>query len=345
MMKISTRLDWLEKFPQLPTATMLYPFTGIFPEPFQDPRAPMARRYQEFMKQGRNLIELVAPEEADFLLFPFEWYGVTEFTDRDHLLTEFFQLCDRYGKKGVVSAYGDQHVDLKRFSNAIVLQSNVCGQSLGSRDRVIPSFIEDLRDGRGPISGRKRSFLSRFVAKEKPSISFCGFPGSSPVRAEVLQVFADSRLVKTKFVTRQQYYGGAWDKKLGGFDFKKLHQVRRDYIRNLESADYVLCVRGWGNYSARFYEALCFGKIPVLIDTDCVFPFEDEIDYDSLWLKIDARDLAKADRLLAEFDESLDRETFLQRQHHCREAWKTYMSPEGFFGNVDKVIQDRNGKR
>lgn len=31
----------------------------------------------------------------------------------------------------------------------------------------------------------------------------------------------------------------------------------------MTGSDYVLCTRGNGNYSIRFYEALCRGRIPV----------------------------------------------------------------------------------
>ena len=33
------------------------------------------------------------------------------------------------------------------------------------------------------------------------------------------------------------------------------------------ASPYILCVRGAGNYSARFYEALALGRIPVLVNT------------------------------------------------------------------------------
>ena len=45
-----------------------------------------------------------------------------------------------------------------------------------------------------------------------------------------------------------------------------------EYSRHLERNTYVVCPRGTENYSFRIYEALNFGRIPVIIDTDIVLP-------------------------------------------------------------------------
>ena len=43
-----------------------------------------------------------------------------------------------------------------------------------------------------------------------------------------------------------------------------------------------ICNRGNGNFSMRFYQTLSCGRIPVLLNTDMVLPFSDEIDWESL---------------------------------------------------------------
>jgi hypothetical protein len=44
------------------------------------------------------------------------------------------------------------------------------------------------------------------------------------------------------------------------------------YREHLQNCTYVFCPRGTENYSYRVYEALSFGRIPVLLDTDVVLP-------------------------------------------------------------------------
>jgi hypothetical protein len=44
------------------------------------------------------------------------------------------------------------------------------------------------------------------------------------------------------------------------------------YREHMRSSTYVFCPRGTENYSFRLYEALSFGRIPVIIDSEMVFP-------------------------------------------------------------------------
>ena len=52
-----------------------------------------------------------------------------------------------------------------------------------------------------------------------------------------------------------------------------------EYWNNMLDSPFILCIRGNGNFSVRFYETLALGRIPILIDTDCVLPLSNEIDW------------------------------------------------------------------
>ena len=66
-------------------------------------------------------------------------------------------------------------------------------------------------------------------------------------------------------------------------------------------SDYCLSLRGKGNYSFRLYEIFAMGRIPLFIDTDCVLPFEDEIDWKRHCCWVDQSDLGRADEIVAQF--------------------------------------------
>jgi hypothetical protein len=330
-LKVFADLELIERNPDLPVTVMLYPFTGIFPEQLHDSRSPMKARFDRYCS-GNSSVELASEEEADYFVFPFEYYGLADSPDRTRLLGDFFERAERSGKQGIVFAYGDEWVDLSSYPSAIVYQSNLERSKMNACDRAMPAFVEDLVANMPGRRGRRSGALRRRLGmRVRPTVSFCGFSGSAQVRVELLRVVSNSRLVKSRFVDRKSYFGGAWDKKIAGYDFKKLTAVRTEYVSSLLGADYVLCVRGWGNYSARFYEAMCCGKIPVFLDTDCALPFEDKVDYDSAIVRIAAADLGRADRLLRDFDEGLSEQEFQDRQMRCRRLWEDFLSPEGFF--------------
>jgi SAM-dependent methyltransferase len=52
-----------------------------------------------------------------------------------------------------------------------------------------------------------------------------------------------------------------------------------DLIENFKTSEFCFCPRGTGNFSIRFYETLYYGRIPVVIDTDILLPFSNEIEW------------------------------------------------------------------
>ena len=95
--------------------------------------------------------------------------------------------------------------------------------------------------------------------------------------------------------------------------------------------DYTLSIRGGGNFSLRFFEALALGRIPVFIDTDCLLPFHDRIDWQHFVPWIDARDLDDAPEILAAFHARMTNEGFHEHQRACRQLWLDRLSPDGFY--------------
>ena len=62
------------------------------------------------------------------------------------------------------------------------------------------------------------------------------------LRHRALTQLEASPAVETSFVIRDQYFGGSIDNE------STYAQVRREYIDNILESDYVLCVRGYGNF-------------------------------------------------------------------------------------------------
>lgn len=133
---------------------------------------------------------------------------------------------------------------------------------------------------------------------------------------------------------------------VGGAVFPRLNftlweRVRREYVTNTVESDYVLCARGVGNWSFRLYETLSLGRIPVFIDTDCVLPVEDHIDWRSLCVWVDRTEIGHIGEKIAAFHDSLTDGEFVARQHECRRAWARYLSPLGYFSTLRDILARR----
>ena len=107
--------------------------------------------------------------------------------------------------------------------------------------------------------------------------------------------------------------------------------ARIEYIENINSNDYTFCLRGAANYSLRFYETLCLGKIPLFIDSDCILPFEDKVNWKEVCLFIDEEDEENLPELILEAHNKIGNSEFRERQVYCRELWLNYLSYQGFY--------------
>jgi hypothetical protein len=134
-----------------------------------------------------------------------------------------------------------------------------------------------------------------------------------------------SRLVDTSFIVRDAYFGGIPAPQ---------SQVRTEYIQNILESDYVLCVRGNGNFSFRFFETMSLGRTPVLIDTDCVLPFEFVHDYRSLCVIVPESRVHQVAEQVAEFHARFDETSYREHQKRVRSFWAEWLSAEGFFRHL-----------
>lgn len=110
--------------------------------------------------------------------------------------------------------------------------------------------------------------------------------------------------------------------------------LERKFVENLGSSDYALCVRANGNYSGRFYMALNAGRIPLVIDTDRVFPFESKIHM----LRIPVHSLINiSDLVLNHFETTTDRE-FIDMKKENRAAYNNLLAPDRYIPNfIEKI--------
>ena len=155
--------------------------------------------------------------------------------------------------------------------------------------------------------------------------------GHVRLRSRSLRVLHDDPGVDDHFVVRDQYRAGA---------STEADRVRTqaEFDQNLASATYALCVRGTGNFSARFFEALSVGRIPLFVDTRCVLPFEDEIDWRRHTVWVDAADVGRIGEILVaahpavvdDPDRSVD---------SLRRLFEDRLSQPGFFAHMPAAVR------
>ena len=147
-------------------------------------------------------------------------------------------------------------------------------------------------------------------------------------RAKLLHLLEQSRKVTTNFVYREHYRAGAITE-------TARDQTTREYYENIRNSDYVLCVRGGGNFSVRLYETLMMGRIPVFVNTDCLLPFPKRINWNNQMVWVEWKDRHRIDEVIAEFHHSITDADFLNLQLSNRKLWKEVLSVSGIFNLIN----------
>jgi hypothetical protein len=153
-------------------------------------------------------------------------------------------------------------------------------------------------------------------------------------RARALKFLLKTPVLKTNFLFRMNVsFGGAWGGLVPGGFVEKADQFRQEFIDNIINSDYVLCIRGYDNFSLRLYETLCCGRIPVFLDTDCVLPYEFAVNWKDYCVWINQHEIHHIVEKVMDFHRQLSPQDFIDFQYKCREFWLNWFSPEGFFRN------------
>lgn len=176
-----------------------------------------------------------------------------------------------------------------------------------------------------------------FTPCDTLSIGFCG--ASNRFNRETYLSKLKYSNLKTDFIIKN---GPQWGT-TGIADctnFKTLHNIqlnaKNDFYNNIIHNMFTLCVRGWGNYSYRFCQVICSGRIPVLVDTDCVLPFEDIFNYDNYIVRIQPTDNI-VEKIYTFFENNKNNITEIQKCLY--DFGVNYLTPTGFFKHVSELLK------
>lgn len=328
---------------------------------------PWERRFEPLVRAGAEHFELTDLDRADLVVIPTDWYWVRGSSwasrpDRGlaRRLRTLHELARDAGTPTAVFFTGDRSCDRVGLPGAHVFREGAFRSRLTPFDHPMPAFAEDLLAAYcgGHIVERER--------EDRPVVGFCGLASSrspfdravrlvlyrlvvaarerridpSPylgelMRHDALEQLERSDRVATNFVLRDSsvFFRDA--------SAAELTDVRQEYVDNLISSDYVLCIRGSGNYSFRLYETLSMGRIPVIVDTDLALPLPEEIPWREVCVWVPKQERHHIGELIAERHDRLSDEEFVAAQHRARRVWVEHLSPVGYFSRLADLVAAR----
>lgn len=188
-------------------------------------------------------------------------------------------------------------------SNVTLFRTSMYSSRKLPNELAMPTFSPDYFD---------RTFIEPFNI----SIGFCGYPHRG--RKEYLATLMRSD-IKTDFIIREGFWAPGMDKMI----------ARIEYFNNIKRNMFNFCHRGAGNFSYRFCEILMTGRIPVLIDTDSVFPID---------VKPHCVYCLPGDDIVKNIYEFIESRDLIEIQKSNRKIWEDKLSPRGFISQLKTLI-------
>lgn len=250
--------------------------------------------------------------------------------------------------------FGKKHPE---FSNVIYYRMSGFRKQLNENNK---GFVPLLNDHSKKFFNRASFVFNE--KKEKPTIGFCGHAtysiakmlyeklkliqingqrsiagdfnfeplfSSAFERLKLLKIIGDSKEVNTNFIFREKYRAGAVSE-------QERFRTTKEYYDNIINSDYVFCLRGSGNFSIRLYETMMMGRIPVFVNTDCLLPFEDQIEWKKQVVWVEWKDREKIADIISEFHRNITKEEFVRRQKKNREIWLSHFTVGHYLENISK---------
>ena len=340
---------------------ILAPFWG---EILEDTKHFKAGRFKMFLERGLEVIEMTDLEAADLAIFPAYWNLIKGDASAYKLAMQFIQKANASGKPVAIFSQGDWNRD-ENIENTLVFYTSSFQSKRKPNEFAMPEWTSDFvaNNFNGQISVRQK--------KPKPTVGFCGYApplgipfgfkkikGFLRMGGDILgltekfyqknghtnRVLALSNLsknssVENNFIVRDNFAFSSQALQADPLHPEKLaQQLRLEFCQNIIDSDYVVCCSGYENYSIRFYETLSLGRIPILVNTDCVLPYDFEIDWKKYCVWIDESELSFIAEKVIDFHNQLSDQDFINLQYECRKIWEEWISPEGLFNHFSRHL-------
>jgi hypothetical protein len=265
-------------------------------------------------------------EECDFVFLDFrirtkqtKIYLVTENNIPE--VKKMRDLAIKHNKKFVYLCGGDRPPKiLPNDLNSIIFKTSIDKKNKPNNEYAFGVCVND-------------KFLNEYLINPNLSIGFIGHTGHG--RQKYIDYLTKSN-IKTDFIIRDQYFGT--------IKCTPLKTMENEFFQNISNNLFTFCYRGGGNFSVRFYEVIMMGRIPLVIDTDCMFPYEDEIDYSKVGLFIKESELNENFNLEERMNNwyETNKDNLLDIQKNNRMIYEKYFYKQYwsmFFKYCKKIIE------
>jgi hypothetical protein len=173
-------------------------------------------------------------------------------------LKEIYESGDKI-QKIIIFILDDYEFELSSYSNQIIVRSSADKSLLKFNEVVLPFLWSPVFKPFEPL-----------LRKEKPIVGFCGW--RSKYRYEILKAIRTDARIQENYIIRDKFMGG----------HRLSDNTVDDFDNNMKESHFIICNRGTGNFSMRFFQTLASGRIPIVVNSDMQLPLHGVVSYDNV---------------------------------------------------------------
>lgn len=307
-------------------------------------------RVKEFYEVTSN------PSKADYLALPISVEYLFQKGQKAYY-KHYLELAKQNNKKLLIFTSGDFGKTIYD-NNLITIRLGGFKSKLAQDTFIMSPFFED------PITKYNLKFYT-LKKMDKPTIGFVGhsskgiikwlkeflifnklnfkrligndntdfqsFYPSSIKRYKFLKKIESVHSIEANFIHRLKYRAGSVSQ-------EDRLKSSLEFFNNIQENVFTFCMRGGGNFSVRFYETLALGRIPVVVDTDLKFPFQESIDWNKHCVLV-KEDFSDFEVQIMSFYNSISQQDLIQLQLENRKIWENCFTKEGYFVSLHEQLQ------
>jgi hypothetical protein len=324
---------------------------GKYPEVFN------AQGIENSMLGYATLVE--DPAKAQLFVFPVFYEVLVDYSADEYIkykvtkedvqfakdkLTQMSAFAKQFNKPLILIFYRDPSYKID-IPNVVVFRTSLYKKERGSNEFGMPAIVTDLLlqhpfqpilksanpsvGFRGQSAPLKLPFTAQLRLTTNELLQQLHIPASVEMfynRGYIARRSAIQSCLKNTQITAEITITTPFD-----IENKNSNLLFEENILNNQ---YSLAVSGHGNYSFRLYQILSAGRVPLFIDTDCVLPYEEFIDWKKHLVWVDEHDAKNADKILLDFHHTIHPDDFVTMQESNRKLWEQYLNYTGFFSNL-----------
>lgn len=274
--------------------------------------APDKIEYKRFFDSKTELLSLSDVQSADYIMLPYKWSNVN-----NHISTNTISEAIKHNKK-ILAFFNDDYDGniIAPCENFYLFRTSTYASKINKNEIIMPAFCEEFEY----VKPTEKSVKIN-------AISFCGNirdPHRYPIFAELEKNYNLSKIFL--------YRNGFWAPEIADKTV-----ARKEFIANVRTGLFGICIRGNGNFSYRLYETLALGRIPIIINSDLKLPLQKVINWQRQAIICEPQNIPTLHDRIEQYVKNLN---VLDVCYENKHIYDEYFSPYGLIKNLELYLRE-----